>query len=600
MDIGALMIRGRRAAAAGRVRTCGAAVALLLAAAIAGVPATASAAGTEVDGFAEVTAFTGLVNPTAVRFAPDGRVFVAEKRGTIQMYDTVDDTTATQVADLRTEVHNFLDRGLLGLAVDPGFPARPYLYALYTFDGPIGGTAPRWGSADSDSDPCPGPSEAEPSCAASAKLVRLTLDGSATTRQDLVHDWCQDAPTHTVGDLVFGPDGALYASAGEAAGWDDVDHGQAGPMPNPCGDPEGEGGALRAQDLRTPDDPVSLDGTVIRVSPDTGLALPDNPAADAADANAQRIVAFGMRNPFRMAVRPGTGEVWLGDVGWDTDEEINRLRDPLAGVANFGWPCYEGDERQERYAPADLGICEDLYEEGDAETAPWFGYRHGRPVSDSDDCGSAEGASISGIAFRSAAAGSSWPAAYDGALFFADYARSCIWVMTQGDDGLPDRSTARTFLADAAGPVGLDLSPQGELFYPDVIGGTIRRVVFGAGEPDGENPPSPAPNSPPQPQILTPPSGATYRPGDVISFSGSATDPEDGALPDAALSWELVLRHCPEECHVHPVQQWTGTSSGTFTAPAHESPVHLELSLTATDAGGATATVRTRLDGSPT
>ena len=69
--------------------------------------------------------------------------------------------------------------------------------------------------------------------------------------------------------------------------------------------------------------------------------------------------------------------------------------------------------------------------------------------------------------------------------------------------------------------------------------------------------------------------------------------------PDAALSWELVLRHCPEECHVHPVQQWTGTSSGTFTAPAHESPAHLELSLTATDAGGATATVRTRLDGSP-
>ena len=88
------MIRGRRATAAGRVRTCGANVALLLAAVIAGVPATASAAGTEVDGFAEVTAFTGLVNPTAVRFAPDGRVFVAEKRGTIQMYDTVDDTTA--------------------------------------------------------------------------------------------------------------------------------------------------------------------------------------------------------------------------------------------------------------------------------------------------------------------------------------------------------------------------------------------------------------------------------------------------------------------------------------------------------------------------
>jgi hypothetical protein len=79
-----------------------------------------------------------LVNPTAIRFAPGGKVFVAEKRGTIQMYDGLADTTPTQVADLRTEVYNFWDRGLLGLAVDPGFTSgRPYLYALYTFDGPL-------------------------------------------------------------------------------------------------------------------------------------------------------------------------------------------------------------------------------------------------------------------------------------------------------------------------------------------------------------------------------------------------------------------------------------------------------------------------------
>ena len=134
---------------------------------------------------------------------------------------------------------------------------------------------------------------------------------------------------------------------------------------------EGEGGALRAQDLRTPDDPVSLDGTVIRVSPDTGLALPDNPAADAADANAQRIVAYGMRNPFRMAARPGTDEVWLGDVGWDTDEEINRLRDPARGRGELRMALLRGRRTAGAATPpADLGICEDLYEEGDAETAP--------------------------------------------------------------------------------------------------------------------------------------------------------------------------------------------------------------------------------------
>ena len=63
------------------------------------------------------------------------------------------------------------------------------------------------------------------------------------------------------------------------------------------------------------------------------------------DANARRIIAHGLRNPFRMTIRPGTNEVWVGDVGWNTWEEINRIADPLGTVENFGWPCYEGDGR---------------------------------------------------------------------------------------------------------------------------------------------------------------------------------------------------------------------------------------------------------------
>src|SRR3954467_14057698 len=108
---------------------------LLLVSALAVLGPAAPAAAAVPPGFSELTAFRGLVNPTAVRFAPDGRIFVAEKRGTIQMYDGGGDTTPTLVADLRTEVYNYWDRGLLGLAIDPGFPDRPYLYALYTFDG---------------------------------------------------------------------------------------------------------------------------------------------------------------------------------------------------------------------------------------------------------------------------------------------------------------------------------------------------------------------------------------------------------------------------------------------------------------------------------
>ena len=97
-------------------------------------------------GFQETTAFSGLVNPTALSFSPDGRVFVAEKSGLIKVFDGLGDTTATTFADLRTQVHNFWDRGLLGLALDPDFPAKPFVYVLYTHDAAIGGTAPRWGT----------------------------------------------------------------------------------------------------------------------------------------------------------------------------------------------------------------------------------------------------------------------------------------------------------------------------------------------------------------------------------------------------------------------------------------------------------------------
>ena len=156
---------------------------------------SAAPAGAAVPaGFTEVTAFSGLVDPTVVRFAPDGRVFVAEKRGTIQMYDSVADTTATQVADLRTEVYNFWDRGLLGLAIDPGFPTRPYLYALYTFDGAIGGTAPRWGSPDTDTTPVRRTPERRPTAASPAR----SWSGSPSpARRPPSRTWCTTGASST-------------------------------------------------------------------------------------------------------------------------------------------------------------------------------------------------------------------------------------------------------------------------------------------------------------------------------------------------------------------------------------------------------------------
>jgi glucose/arabinose dehydrogenase len=120
-------------------------------------PVSANAASSLPAGFRESVVFSGLTNPTNVEFTQDGRVFVAEKSGLIKVFDNLSDTTPTNFADLRTNVHNFWDRGLLGLALDPNFPAQPYVYVLYTYDAQIGGTAPRWGTEGGTSDDCPNP-----------------------------------------------------------------------------------------------------------------------------------------------------------------------------------------------------------------------------------------------------------------------------------------------------------------------------------------------------------------------------------------------------------------------------------------------------------
>ena len=317
--------------------------------------ATLGPAVTLPAGFADEVVIGGLSYPTNVEFASDGRVFVAEKSGRVQVYDSLADPSPTLFADLSTNTHNFWDRGMLGLELHPGFPATPYVYVLYAHDAAIGSSAPRWGTAGVLSDPCPSPPGAtSDGCVVSGRLSRLEAAGNVMTGSEhvLLEDFCQQYPSHSVGDIVFGRDGALYASAGDGASFNFVDYGQDGSPRNPCGDPpvpiggtqsapSAEGGALRSQDLRTPADPTSLDGTIIRVDPLTGLGAAGNPFASSSDLNARRVVAYGLRNPFRIAHRPGTDEIWAGDVGWGTWEEIDRVTSPAAPADNFGWPCYE-------------------------------------------------------------------------------------------------------------------------------------------------------------------------------------------------------------------------------------------------------------------
>ena len=179
----------------------------------------AAQAGTVPSGFQESSAFTGLTRPSTISFAPNGRVFVGEMSGVIKTYSGLGDPSPTVVADLRTETHNFWDRGLLGLTVDPQFPTDPFIYALYAHDAAPGGTAPRWGTTGGTDDGCPSPpGPTGDGCVITGRLARLTISGETmSAKADLLTDWCQQYPSHSVGDLGFGPDGSLYVTGGDGA-----------------------------------------------------------------------------------------------------------------------------------------------------------------------------------------------------------------------------------------------------------------------------------------------------------------------------------------------------------------------------------------------
>jgi glucose/arabinose dehydrogenase len=459
------------------------------------LPAAVAAKAALTSGFSDSTAIGGVSEPVSAAFAPDGTAFVALKTGEIKSFDYDPSTgqfegaaTSTEFADLSVEVDNYGDRGLTGIAVDPRFPARPYVYVNYTLnaDPQHPSLVPAWGAPEDAYDSC-GPDDADEAsliparrgCPVLDRVSRLTATGTAAGwtmaaggEKVLVQDGCAQFSSHSSGDVAFGPDGELYASAGDGASFRGADSGQANDAGYASGaacpgDPAGQGGSLRAQDQRTSGDALGIAGTIFRMDPDAGL----EPAT--ADP-AQWLVAMGQRNPWRFVFRQDKEQLWSVDVGSSNWEEINRLADaPTTSLVNRGWPCYEGANGQSvvnpSWTPPADEICPGLYAEGSgAVQPPVFSYRTrtgAGPITPGENCPSDHSSALSGIAFTPM--GTSWPAAYQDALFFSDYLRGCIWVLQKDHDGQPDPGRVTVFAQAVGAPVKLLVGPGHDLYYVD-------------------------------------------------------------------------------------------------------------------------------------
>ena len=302
-----------------------------------------------------VDLITNINEPTAVDWLPDGTMLIAQKSGVVRVANgsTLDPTPFIDISDI---VNNVRDRGLLDIAVHPDFlNNKPFVYLLFTYEG----------IEPENNNEAPGTLAGPDGRGNRAgRLIRVTADvqnnyrtavagsevvllgtnsirdyfnafanstfdfdeppGGELPNGDYVQDFIQsDSESHSVGGLAFSPDGlALYVSTGDGASYNQVD--------------------VRADRVQDVD---SLSGKILRIDPITGEGLTDNPfynLTNDPDANSAKVYQLGLRNPFRISVDDATGQLYVGDVGWATWEEINA-----AGPgANFGWPFYEGGNGQ--------------------------------------------------------------------------------------------------------------------------------------------------------------------------------------------------------------------------------------------------------------
>ena len=223
-----------------------------------------------------------------------------------------------------------------------------------------------------------------------------------------------------------------------------------------------------------------------------------------------------------MTLRPGTDELWIGDVGWGDWEEIDRIPDLTDGVAeDFGWPCYEGAGHQAGYDGADLRSARTSMRRPSAATSPYHAYDHSAEVVTGDGCPTGSSATA-GLAFYPRPAARSRPH-YAGGLFMADHERHCIWFLPKGVDGQPDRGAIQLFASGPLHPVDLQIGPDGNLYYADFDDREIRIIS-----------PIPPDQTPTATIIATPTSGPI--PLHVMFDGSTSVDPEGLSL---LYRWDL-------------------------------------------------------------
>ncbi len=428
------------------------------------------------DGFSLDTVATGFDSPTSVAFAPNGTIYVSEKRGRVLALDGPNDPTPTLVKNFQSRVHNNSDRGLTGLAADP-FDSN-LIYVGYTLDRlPAGGSVPAYGTPTSNYDPCP--NSTTTGCPALSRVARINVATGAETV--LFEGHCQQFPFHTIGDLLFDGSGQLVVTFGDGSTGSFVEYGQ---RDNLCGDPGGpvgadltspttEGGQARSQDILTRSDPTGVHGSVLRVNRSSFAASAGNPLLADPEANVARMVATGFRNPFRATIDPTTGRYYVGNVGGAGREEIQGF---VPGTfTNGGWPCYEGAGTTQNTFWLTTNICSSLIASNDHDP-PLFSYQRNTPIVPGENCSNG-GLSISGLAMNRSGFGTP---AMNGGLFFTDYTRGCIWYLpSDGQGGVA--ASPRVFATGVGGLVDLSFGPDGALYAIDILGDRLLRFSSAAG-----------------------------------------------------------------------------------------------------------------------